>query len=152
MRDTLGKREIKKTLATGLKSEAIPRAQQLFLETQNLFQRMEKKRMASAPNQTKPVPAADILASLEGMSVSPDGSPQKITVTIGGSKCVIEGDNRDEEVKAAADLLRLAPSAPAPATPKGRPKKESTVALSAMIKAYFTEVKAAATPSNGERA
>jgi hypothetical protein len=101
LRDTLGKREIKKTLATGLKSEAIPRAQQLFLETQNLFQRMEKKRMASAPNQTqpnqtKPVPAADILASLEGMSVSPDGSPQKITVTIGGSKCVIEGDNRDE--------------------------------------------------------
>lgn len=142
LRDTLGKREIKKTLGTGLRAEAILKAQRLHVETCELFRRLEKKRMASAPKQPAPVPAADILASLESMPVSTDGSPQKITVTIGGNKVVIEGDTRDEEVKAAAELMRLAPSAPTPAAPKGRPKKDNTVTLSKMISLYFDEVKA----------
>lgn len=77
LRDTLGKLEIKKTLGTGLKSEAIIRAQRLFLETQNLFQRMEKKRMAPAPKQPKPAIAADVLASLENIPLSSDGSIRK---------------------------------------------------------------------------
>jgi integrase len=147
LRDTVGKREIKKTLGTGLRAEAILKAQRLHVETCELLTRLEKKRMASAPKQPAPVPAADILASLDSMPVSPDGSPQKITVTIAGNKVVIEGDTRDEEVKAAAELMRLAPSAPAPtpAAPKGRPKKDNTITLSAMIKAYFDEVKATGT-------
>jgi hypothetical protein len=71
LRDTLGKREIKKTLGTGLRAEAILKAQRLYLETQNLFQRMEKRRMSS--KKTEVATAADILASLEGIPVSPEG-------------------------------------------------------------------------------
>ena len=100
--------------------------------------------MAPAPKQptTDSFTPADVLAALDALPGSPDGSPQKITLTIGGSKVVIEGDSRDEEVKAAARLLKLAPSAPAPAAPRGRPKKDSTISLSKMIALYFDEVKA----------
>jgi hypothetical protein len=45
----------------------------LHVETCELFQRLEKKRMASAPKTPAPAPAADILASLDSMPVSPDG-------------------------------------------------------------------------------
>ncbi|WP_028319278.1 site-specific integrase [Desulfobulbus elongatus] len=146
LRDTLGRREVKRSLGTGLRSEATVVAHRLYAETMELFTRLEKKRMAPAPKQPKPVPAADILAALDSMPVSPDGSLQKITVTIAGNKVVIEGDNRDEEVKAAADLLRLAPVTAIPAAaPKGRPKKETSVTLSTMVKAYFDEVKATGT-------
>ena len=147
LRDTLGKREIKKTLGTGLRAEAILKAQRLYLETQNLFQRMEKKRMAPAPKQPKPATASDILASLENIPLSSDGSMRKTVITVAGQKVTIEREDPEEEAVIAAKLLRLAPSAPAPApaAPKGRPKKEATITLSAMVKAYFAEVKATGT-------
>lgn len=148
LRDTLGKRELKRSLGTGLRSEATVKAHRLYAETIELFTRLEKKRMAPAPKQPKPsdnFTPAEVLAALDALPSSPDGSPQKITITIGGQKVVIEGDSRDEEVRAAAKLMRLAPSAPAPAAPKGRPKKDSTISLSKMIALYFDEVKATGT-------
>jgi integrase len=147
LRHSIGRCEIKKSLGTGLRSEAILKAQRLHVETCELFQRLEKKRMASPPKTPAPAPAADILASLDSMPVSTDGSISKTVITVAGQKVTIEREDPEEEAAIATKLLRLAPSAPtpAPAVPKGRPKKETTTTLSAMIKAYFDEVKATGT-------
>jgi len=148
LRDTIGKGTIKKSLGTGLRAEAVLKAQRLHLETLEQFHRLEKRM---APPKHKPVKSdkalasAAVLAELEGMSPGPDNLLEKITLTIAGQKVVIEGDSPDEEVKAAAKLLRLAPTVSEAVAPKSRPKKEATVALSAMVKAYFAEVKATGT-------
>ncbi len=141
MRDTLGKREIKKSLGTGVRAEAIVEAQRLYVKTHDLFQSTEMKMTRK---KSKASSADDPLAFLDDMPESPDGSLGKITLTVGGNKVVIEGENRDEEVKAAADLMRLAPAAtPTSAAPAGRPKKDNTVSLSKMVSLYFDEVKRA---------
>lgn len=142
LRDTLGKREVKRSLGTGLRSEAMLKAQRLHLETRDLFHKLEKRMSQKWP---EPVPAANILADLAAIQTAPDGSISKTVITVAGQKVTIERDNPKEEAQIAAELLRLAPSAPTPAAPKGRPRREATITLSAMIKAYFDEVKATGT-------
>lgn len=140
LRDTLGKREIKKSLGTGCRAEAVVEASRLYVQTHDLFEKT-KRRMAPKQQTTKrktAAPAVDPWAGLNNPSTP--GMLDKITLTIAGNKVTIEHENPAEEVKAAADLLRLAPVAPV--APKIQTKKDSSISLSAMVKAYLGEMKA----------
>lgn len=106
LRDTLGKREIKKSLGTGVRAEAIVEAQRLYVKTHDLFRRTEKRM---APQKSKSSPANDLLSILNNMPVSPDGSIQKTVITVAGQKVTIDRENPTEEAQIAAELLRLVP-------------------------------------------
>ena len=146
LRPVLGKREVKKSLGTGRKTEAIRAAQLLHAETIKLFERTEKRM---APKKGKPVPdaaqtAAAVLAALEGASSGPAGSVGKIVLTLAGGMVVVERDDPAEEATIAARLLSTVPAGPAPAAdPRrtGRPRKDKAPMLSDLIKGYFDEIK-----------
>ena len=162
LQTVIGKREIKKSLGTGERSEAIIKAHQLYLETCQIFTRHERmlknlqseeaRRIAKAlgKQRTKAEIAATPLSELEGMPSCPDGSLLKTTLTIGGKEVIVEGKTPDEEVAIVAGLLELSPlkQQARAAAPIGRPKKEAATRFADMVKAYFTEVKAAKTQTD----
>ena len=139
LRHAIGKREIKKSLNTGLRADAIPKVHQCYVEAHKLFQRAEKRMDTPRKKTEEATQAAEALADLDSMASIPDGFMGKITVSVAGQKVVIERDNPLEEVEEAARLLNLASSVPAAKTPPH--KKDGSPPLSKMIKAYFTEVK-----------
>ncbi len=115
------KTEIKKSLGTGLKSEALIMAQGIYFETCKLFQRAEKTMK-------------------KGSKSLPDsGFFEKIELNIKGQKVVIERDNPQEEAEVAARLLGMVgPSATAVKTAS---KTEDSVLLAQMIKLFVAEKK-----------
>ena len=116
LRHTIGKREIKKSLETGLRADAIPKAHQCYVEAHKLFQRAEK-RMSKPNAKTEAVRTA--LDELEDM-VSPDGFMGKITVTVAGQKVVIEHEDPKQEAETAARLLSLEPASKTPPPPPAK--------------------------------
>ena len=147
LRPVLGKREIKKSLGTGRKTEAIRAAQLLHAKTIELFERTERRM---TPKKGRPAPdtaqtATAVLAALEGASNGPSGGLGKIVLNIGGGKVVIERDDPAEEAAIAARLLSAVPAGPAApaADPRrtGRPRKDKAPMLSDLIRAYFDEIK-----------
>ena len=137
LRLLIGKREIKQSLGTGKRTEAIPKAQQCLVEAHKLFQRAEK-RMATPRKQAVKETASDLLDQLDAMGSNQDGSFNKITLTVAGQKIVIEHEDPAKEVEAAAKLLSLAPStAPPPTATNNQP----TITLAKMVRAYFAEIK-----------
>ena len=153
LRPVLGKREFKKSLGTGRKTEAIRAAQLLHAKTIELFERTERRM---TPKKAKPAPdaaqgAADVLAALERASVAPSGAVGKIVLALAGNKVTIERDDPAEEAAIAARLLAAvpgnAPGAAPAAEPRrtGRPRKDAAPMLADMIRAYFEEVKLAGT-------
>ena len=152
LRGVIGKTEIKKSLGTGRKTEAIRAAQLLHAETIKLFESAER---LMTPKKAKPVvnaaqTAVSVLEALKGASDGiPDGSfgssfESIILSFANGTKAVIKYDEPAEEAAIAAKLLSSAvPSAPIdPPKRIGRPKKEDKPAsLADMVKAYFDEIK-----------
>ncbi len=152
LRPALGKREIKKSLGTGRKTEAIRAAQLLHAETVKLFERAERRmtKRNAKPTPDQAQTAADMLAALERPSVAPSGAFEKIVLSLAGGKVTIERDDPAEEAAIAAKLLAAASGGATPAAEPlrtGRPRKKNTVTplLSEMIGAYFTEVEATKT-------
>jgi len=146
LRPVLGKREIKKSLGTGRKTEAIRAAQLLHAKTIELFERTERRM---TPKKGKPTPdaaqtAAAVLAALEGASSGPAAGLGKIVLNLAGGKVTIVRDDPAEEAAIAARLLSTVPAGPAPAAdPRrtGRPRKDAAPMLSDLIKGYFDEIK-----------
>jgi hypothetical protein len=101
LRDHIGRSEIKKSLGPGLRSEATLKAQKLFVETMEMFHRLEMKRMAPTKPKRRPVaPAVDPWAGLDNPSAP--RMLEKITLTIGGNKVTIEHENPAKEVDLVA--------------------------------------------------
>ena len=136
LQPAIGKREIKKSLGTGRKTEAIRLAQRLHVKTLDLFEEAERQMTA----KKKP---ADILADLDMINGSGSDAIEKVVIqTKDGQTIIVEGNNPAEEVEIVSKLLNKLPSISiTPAAKRGRPRKdEKTVSLSDMIRKYFEEI------------
>lgn len=118
LRHLLHKREIKKSLGTGRRAEAIPLAQGLYCKYYLLFQKLERC----------------------GMDDNNDAFFRKITIDVGGQPVVIERDDPAEEAKIASTMLGA--TGKSPQKNKATPVKQlsaNAVSLTKMIKAFMTE-------------
>ena len=141
LQSAIGTREIKKSLGTGRKTEAIRLAQRLHVKTLDLFEEAERQMTA----KKKP---SDILADLEILDGPHKGEIHRVVIqTKDGNKVTIERDNPAEEAEIVSRLLNNLPAGTAVHTAKrGRPRKdEKIVSLSDMIRKYFTEIEATGT-------
>ena len=141
LQPAIGKREIKKSLGTGRKTEAIRLAQRLHIKTLDLFEEAER-------NMTAKKKPTDILADLEILDGPHKGEIHRVVIqTKDGNKVTIERDNPAEEAEIVSKLLNKLPSGSVtPAVKRGRPRKdEKTVSLSDMIRKYFEEIEATGT-------
>jgi integrase len=133
LRSILGKRELKQSLGTEIRAEAIFKAHQCHIDAHNLFQRTEK-RMATPRKQSAKEMHLEPLNRLE------EGCLKKITLTIGGQKVVIEHEDPVIELETASKLLSLSPSTAAPIkTPPAI--KDTSISLAKMVRAYFAEIR-----------
>ncbi len=128
LRHIVGKREVKRSLRTGLRTVATPLAQQLYLDTRRIFfeaeQRMVKRR-ANPKND-------DYTGLIIVRDTDAKGVKREIT---------IEYDDPQKEVEAAAQLLDLTKNHPPFVTPAPTVKKEPTYSLTRMILDFLTEKK-----------
>lgn len=140
LRHIVGRREIKRSLRTGRRAEAIVLAQQLYVEARSLFLKVEIG-MGKQPK----VSAEDILSSLNSLDIK-DGFLSKTVIEVaapGGQKNSITVEHEDPVVEAemAAKILAAANSQQTVAPTLPSVTKEKGPSLAKTIRDYINEKK-----------
>ncbi len=109
LRHIVGKREVKRSLRTGMRSVAIHLAQQMHLDTRRIFFEAEQCMVKHRGNPKND----DFYGLITVRDTSAKGVKREIT---------IEHDDPQKEVEAAAQLLGLTNNHPPFVTPQPNPK------------------------------